>query len=331
MTELIIFTIVISLILAGIGFRLQAGTKQEIALRRQAKGWPTTPGAVTGGRVVRHKRSLTQLGGGAGLRVINLDRFEPEITYTYQVEGVEYSSSKFRSGMLARRTGWADINPKQAEKIVDEHPAGQAVTVTYNPADPAQAYLEIDAATGGQQAFRIGGFVMFAAAAVLLVVGGIRVIQNLGVQSAAAGTPPGVPQSTAAIKGGLERELQLACQSANAAGKEFAYTRWECEKKTADRITYVSVFSRKAAPEVVDSVRTQGLNFDQAEELALLSAIAKIAAPAADPRQVQDWLAKTKPTLAKTGSTAETTIGGVKFTYSNPYGMNTLLEIGAIR
>lgn len=331
MTELIIFTLIFTLTLAGIGFRLQYGTTAEIALRRQASGWPKTTGAVTGGQVVRHKASFTQIGGGAGLRTINLDRFEPEVSYTYQVNGVEYQSSKYRNGLISRGGGWSTIYPKQAEKIVDEHPQGKAVSVIYNPANPAQAYLDLDTATRSQQTSRIVGFVFYAAAILLLAVGALRVVENLSTQSTVSGIPANISKATEALKADLVRELGLTCRSSNAAGQQMSYTRWECEKKTGNKTASLNIWSRKLAPDKVDSVRVQALNFDPAEELAFLTTVAKLVVPAADSQQVQDWLSKTKPTLTKAGSTADTTLGGVKFTYSNPYGMNTLLEIGAIK
>jgi len=148
---------------------------------------------------------------------------------------------------------------------------------------------------------------------------------------AVSNIPAAIPAKTEDIKNDLARDLGMNCQPERSAGQEMAYTRWECENPSGDGLAYVAVFSRKLAPDRIDSVHALTGETDPQKELAFFVTVATLAVPSADPQLVQDWLAKTQPTLNTMGSKAEIAVNGVKFVLSNPHGMGLVLEIGEIK
>lgn len=321
MVGLIIFTLIFTLVLAGAGYWLLSGTQAEIALRRRARDWPTTAGVVTNSRVEERQWTTRS---GVGFRRVRrtIHNYTPVISYTYQVGGKSYQSSKYKN------EAWASLNPKVADKIVADHPQGKTVTATYNPEDPAQAYLELDTSVNMQWIRRIGGFLLLAAAAGLFVLGAYRVGQSLVTQLAANNIPAAVPAQTEDLKKALARDLGMTCQS----GRFRAYTTWECAGPASAGTThsYVRIYSRERASDRVDYISALTGETDQ-QELAFFVTVATLALPSADPQQVQDWLAETQPTLDQLGDEAETTINGVKLVLSNPNGMGVVLRIGELQ
>jgi hypothetical protein len=334
MSEFIIYTIIITLILAGVGYWLQFGIKAEIELRRRARDWPKTMGTVTSSQVEQKKRWLISFGTGSLLRVQPLHRYKPVVNYTYQVAGKSYQSSKYKNGLITRSGEWMSLIPKVVEKIIAEHPQEKTVTVIYNPEDPSQAYLALDSSVSTQVVYRIGGFLLFAAAACLLVVGAVRVGESLAKQKTARNIPAAIPAKTEDIKEGLARDLGMTCQSEKSGvGHEMVYTLWDCGTPPSDGLTrsFVMIYNRELAPEMVDSIHTLTGESDQQKELEFFVTVAKFADPSTDPQLVQDWLAKNQPTISEMGSKAETVINGVKFVLGNPNGLGPVFEIGEIK
>jgi hypothetical protein len=60
--------------------------------------------------------------------------YRPDIKYSFEVDGKTHEGSLYRYGQPAS-------NDKSASIIVQQHPVGAAVTVYYNPADPADSLL----------------------------------------------------------------------------------------------------------------------------------------------------------------------------------------------
>jgi len=60
--------------------------------------------------------------------------YSPKITYTYRVDGRNYTGDRYRYGQ------W-NGDSATARRIVDDHPAGRQVDVHYSPADPADSVL----------------------------------------------------------------------------------------------------------------------------------------------------------------------------------------------
>jgi len=333
MAEFIIFTVIITLVLAGAGYGLQFGMKAEIKKRRLARDWPKTKGTVTSSHVEKRKRWIIASGVGFPLRLISLHRYKPVIIYTYQVGGRSYQSSKYKNGLITRSGEWMSLIPKVVEKIIADHPEGKTVTVTYNPEDPVQAYLELDSSVSTQLVRRSGGFLLIAAATCLFVTGAYRVGQSLVTQSTASNIPAAIPAKTEDIKNDLTRDLGMTCQPESFAGQEMTYISWDCENPSGDGLahSYVGIYSRELAPDRVDFIQALTGETDQQKELVFFVTVATLAVPSANPQLVQDFLAKTQPTLNEMGSKAEIAVNGVKFVLSNPNGMGLVLKIGEIK
>lgn len=116
---------------------------------QQALHWPTVPGVVT-----RSEIKITSDSDG--------DTYTPAVEYTYAVEGRKYCSNSLWAGPRISATR------KFAETITARYPAGQAVTVTYNPTKPESAVLE-----PGRSKFAwiyVGGGALFCLMAVGIVI-----------------------------------------------------------------------------------------------------------------------------------------------------------------
>lgn len=92
-----------------------------------ATRWPTVQGTIESSRV---EEQAVHISGGHGTAYI------PKVSYTYQVAGLHYSG---------HRIYFTDGNalPFQAQKIMEEFPAGAIVTVHIDPSDPASSLLQL--------------------------------------------------------------------------------------------------------------------------------------------------------------------------------------------
>ncbi len=107
--------------------------------------WPVTDG------VVRSAGVAAQSGGSDG------DTYSPEVTYTYQVGGVDYTGKKVAVGQMSSSRDYA-------LGVLSRYPIGKKVSVHFSPADPAEAVLETGIHGGTWICFAVGtGFVLFGA------------------------------------------------------------------------------------------------------------------------------------------------------------------------
>lgn len=333
MTEFIIFTVIFTIVLAGVGYGLQRGMRAEIAERRRARGWPKVAAIVSEAHVEEKRRWALLPGIGIPLRTQSLHRYKPVITYAYQVGGQSYQSSAYRNDVITRSSDWMSLIPTKVEQIIAAHPRGAAVTAIYNPENPAQAYLVLDASEGAQRLRQWSGYVLLVAAVGLAALGAYRVSQFAATQAAAISIPAGIPAKTEEIKTAVARDLGMTCQVQRfTGGRLVSYDAWECRGVSAGgKSTYVAIYSRKSAPEIVDSIHalTGETNLQMVD--AFFASVAIRAIPAADPKAVQTWLPGARPGLAAQGSRADTTINGVKLALANPNGLGLVLEIGEIK
>lgn len=100
-----------------------------IQLRRieGARHWPTVPGRVVASGIVR-------MPGMAGSTA---RAFRPRVEFEYEVGGQTLRARQIR---LDQQVGGSKA---YAERRAATHPVGSAVTVFYNPRDPAEAALDI--------------------------------------------------------------------------------------------------------------------------------------------------------------------------------------------
>lgn len=114
-------------IVAGL-LALLFGGLDYLESRRMAD-WPATPGTVRGSEI------YTAEFRGRGIRYAPAVR----ITYTYRA-----GDSVFRGDRVGIETVPTEANTAEGQRLLDEYPVGAAVTVYYDPDDPATAVLERD-------------------------------------------------------------------------------------------------------------------------------------------------------------------------------------------
>ena len=122
---------------------------------RARRRWPTVRGSVTGHRIESETRGV-----GDDESVT----FTPIVRYRYEVNAQAYTSE----GPGLSRTGYG--SSRRAEKVAARYPTGAAIDVHYNPAKPAEAFLE----SGSPMTWIILGMgIVTLAAAVLLALAGL--------------------------------------------------------------------------------------------------------------------------------------------------------------
>lgn len=85
--------------------------------------WPSADGTVISGEV-----AVVHSTKGAS-------KSKPIIRYSYSVDGQEYESDRYSSTVARGSSFWA-------KEVVDQHPAGSAIKVYYNPENPAKSLLD---------------------------------------------------------------------------------------------------------------------------------------------------------------------------------------------
>jgi hypothetical protein len=97
-----------------------------------AKSWLPTPGTITSSR--SEMRTVASMGSGSQTKGKTETRNFPAISFTYQVKGRKFTGTRYS---LRENLG----NFAVAETLA-QYPKGAAVTVFYDPANPAQAVIE---------------------------------------------------------------------------------------------------------------------------------------------------------------------------------------------
>lgn len=128
------------------GFRMKARIDAT-------KSWPATGGRITGVHV--ETRITSRYQGGRTQRSV---RYEPVVTYEYQVGGTTYTGVKIQE---AAKT----YSKSKADEVAAEYPVGAMAPVYYDPQAPDDAVLVQGG--GGALGTILGGFVMILLAAVI--------------------------------------------------------------------------------------------------------------------------------------------------------------------
>lgn len=114
------------LLVGGMVFWFIQRKGQADAIRAAAQSWPGASGVILYSQVQVHS-------GGESTSVV------PVIRYSYEVNGQTFQGDCIRAGdkkMRIQRGGAAPYN------TVERYPVGTAVTVFYDPANPANCALE---------------------------------------------------------------------------------------------------------------------------------------------------------------------------------------------
>ncbi|NJN44561.1 MAG: DUF3592 domain-containing protein [Anaerolineae bacterium] len=105
---------------------------------RSSSSWPATQGQITES-TLDHS---TDAEGG--------DSYSPEVTYTYQVNGIFYENGTIKFGENSYSS------QRKAQEILNRYPVGQMVSVYYDPDKPGRAVLEPGVSGGSYIVFGIG-------------------------------------------------------------------------------------------------------------------------------------------------------------------------------
>lgn len=126
----------------------------------RSKSWPTVPGIIT-----RSEVKVWQRDGNT--------HYQPDIAYSYSVEGRIYSSSRITVGDLA-----IDNNVTKAKRLQAEYPAGKEINVYYDPELPQSAVL--------QPGTRPGDYMLAVITAIFFFVGLFALYQGVKAKRVAA-------------------------------------------------------------------------------------------------------------------------------------------------
>lgn len=137
------------IVVAGIGLLLIGVGRSKRKALRAAQQWPAAPGRIISSRVVE-SRSRDKDG--------NTDyRYHTSVKYEYTVGDRALTGDRID-------LGWAGFESSRRgahQKLADRYPAGQEVSVYYDPSQPEQCALERHA-SGSVSMFVLGGiFLIF--------------------------------------------------------------------------------------------------------------------------------------------------------------------------
>lgn len=135
-----------------------------------AASWPETQGTVVSTTIqTSTARAATGTGSAAVRRREALRQYYPSITYRWTVDGQTYTGSQYQVGTTAPKFD----EPEQAQAEADKHPAGSAIPVFYDPANPSTAVLAREVSSGVYAPLALG-FVML-----VLGAGGLKFLPQL--------------------------------------------------------------------------------------------------------------------------------------------------------
>lgn len=124
----------------------------------------------TGGTVVKSGVVLGEsVFGGDDEQGQSQPMYSPDISYTYQVENMLYTSDR---DSFAGKSSYSKA--EKAELIAAKYPDGSKVTVFYNPSKPEEAVLERSAK--GSAVLLVAGIVFLIVGLISLVVGSILLL-----------------------------------------------------------------------------------------------------------------------------------------------------------
>jgi len=118
-----------------------------------SKSWPLVDGIIT-----RSEIDVSRSDGNT--------HYQPDIAYSYIVEGKKYSSSKITVGEPP-----LDNNVSKAKKVQVKYPTGKEVTVWYDPELPGSSVLE--------PGIKSGDIMLASIAAIFFLVGILALYKGL--------------------------------------------------------------------------------------------------------------------------------------------------------
>ena len=107
----------------------------------EARQWPSTEGRVVASGVERNRRDNYETDSQGRRRQVD-PTYHARVEYTYRVGGRSYTSDRI---WIADGEAWED--EYGAQDFVADYPPGSEVELVYNPADPSDAALIVQAPT----------------------------------------------------------------------------------------------------------------------------------------------------------------------------------------
>jgi hypothetical protein len=114
--------------------------------------WPTVEGRITGARL-------------ASTRSDNKTKYQPNVTYTYEVGGASLQGSRITAVSSYTSRG-------KASAVLARYPVGASVTISYDPENPRSSVLEPGVGSGAMIILAAAGGCL--ALAVLVLVSALR-------------------------------------------------------------------------------------------------------------------------------------------------------------
>ena len=122
--------LIIGLLFIVIGGGLISWSSRSTSKVSATNAWPTVQGTVLSSEIAVD--TTRRLSGGR----FN-EQYRADVRYRFLVDGETYESNVFVLGLPK-----SFANRAEAEKIVEAHPAGGAVTIHHEPGNPARSTLE---------------------------------------------------------------------------------------------------------------------------------------------------------------------------------------------
>lgn len=133
----------------------------------ESEDWPTAEGIITSSMIDSYEERDTSTGDD-DFPPTYTTYYEPKITYSYSVNGAEYSSDKISFS----RTRF--VIQSDAQEVIEKYSTGTNVTVYYNPDNPSEAVLEPGIQNSGGMICGTIGAVVFIILGALIVLGVIK-------------------------------------------------------------------------------------------------------------------------------------------------------------
>jgi len=319
-----------ALSVVGLGLILWLSASAHIRRCREISDWQKTAGVVESAEVITRSTRRYQQSTRTSYRTV---RFEPVITYAYKVGGSPYQSSRY-----ANFNGeYTATGQSQAAQIVAGYPVGCAVEVTYDPADPAQAYLRPATNTQRLEKQRNAYFIVILIAVAWFAVGTfIRLSSQAAGQKAFEDLKTGaavLPVSAEQMAPKLEllaNQYGLTCAKESWAGIVLVYEREMCTPGNNVYLPSVEVFSRQDDPQKIDLVSAILTSTDVDSVTDYFSDIANLVLTEDESASTAEWLRASVMEVVESGASATTTMEGVTLTLDS-LGETIRLNLGDIQ
>lgn len=298
-----IFLLAFFVLITGIpGAYLLVQRKRGQQRQALVRSWPATDGVVTGASISEHKRRSGRRGlFNAPLRNTY---YQPVIRYTYRVGGAAYEGSRYKNGWGG---DWMHPDRARVEAVLNQHPDGKQVKVHYDPADPAQAYLEVQETDANLTGLGVSGLIFAAIALAVLGYGLFAAGGNIAGRMQSAGleeTDALIPLSASQLKARFETDLGLTCSSWTSRGPRVEYGGWRCVQQPNDDFPQVIIWSRGKGDEKVDLVEVSAYQDQAAGFQAILTQLIPIVFTGQNHGEASQWAADQLPPQKAEGKTS---------------------------